>query len=205
MAEVLHKTLPDSELHEPKGVAGAAQGSVYKANGTGSGNWQKIDPTMLAGIHNNGAAGQALILDGVGGFTTQSASAYHYGTSLTTGTQPAANVVRLDPTSNWTETLANNITLADNRFIFTVGGLYHASFTISSYNLPGEGAPDGIHTILVVRDGTALGAIANDWTSSTTLNLIFQVGPSATVYLQKAVASKQPGVLVQHAIHRIGG
>lgn len=35
----LHKDLTGSELHEPKGVASAASGQVYVANGSGSGAW----------------------------------------------------------------------------------------------------------------------------------------------------------------------
>lgn len=35
----LHRDLTGSDLHEPKGVAGAAAGRVYVANGSGSGAW----------------------------------------------------------------------------------------------------------------------------------------------------------------------
>jgi len=34
-----HKAIPDAELHEPKGVAGAAAGTTYHADGAGSGSW----------------------------------------------------------------------------------------------------------------------------------------------------------------------
>lgn len=37
-----HKDLTGSDLHEPKGVANAAAGTVYTANGNGSGSWQPI-------------------------------------------------------------------------------------------------------------------------------------------------------------------
>lgn len=37
MAE--HVDLTDPELHEPKGVAAATSGTVYVANGSGSGSW----------------------------------------------------------------------------------------------------------------------------------------------------------------------
>jgi hypothetical protein len=39
MANVNHNTLTDPYLHEPKGVASAATGKVYVANGAGSGAW----------------------------------------------------------------------------------------------------------------------------------------------------------------------
>ena len=37
---IQHKSIPDADLHEPKGVAGATSGTVYKANGSGSGTWE---------------------------------------------------------------------------------------------------------------------------------------------------------------------
>jgi hypothetical protein len=40
MANVNHSTLTDPYLHEPKGVAAASNGSVYYADGAGSGSWE---------------------------------------------------------------------------------------------------------------------------------------------------------------------
>ena len=40
MADVEHKTLPDAELHEPKGIASAGAGKILVADGGGSGTWQ---------------------------------------------------------------------------------------------------------------------------------------------------------------------
>ena len=39
MADVQHKNLTGSDLHEPKGVAAANAGEVYVADGAGSGAW----------------------------------------------------------------------------------------------------------------------------------------------------------------------
>lgn len=39
---IQHKDIPDAELHEPKGVAGASSSQIYVANGTGSGTWRRI-------------------------------------------------------------------------------------------------------------------------------------------------------------------
>lgn len=44
---IAHKDIPDSGLHEPKGVASAAAGTVYVANGSGSGSWIDPIPTDL--------------------------------------------------------------------------------------------------------------------------------------------------------------
>jgi len=37
-----HKDIPDAQLHEPKGVAAAANKTTYVANGSGSGTWRKL-------------------------------------------------------------------------------------------------------------------------------------------------------------------
>lgn len=39
MVNINHSTLTDPYLHEPKGVASASAGSIYVANGSGSGTW----------------------------------------------------------------------------------------------------------------------------------------------------------------------
>lgn len=43
----LHSALTGSELHEPKGVASATVGTIYKANGSGSGSWTTVDYNTL--------------------------------------------------------------------------------------------------------------------------------------------------------------
>lgn len=56
MANVQHATLPESELHEPKGVSVASSDSFYVANGAGSGTWKRrlfkfqitISPALVA-------------------------------------------------------------------------------------------------------------------------------------------------------------
>lgn len=43
MATIQHKDIPDANLHEPKGIVTAANKSIYKANGGGSGAWSKVN------------------------------------------------------------------------------------------------------------------------------------------------------------------
>lgn len=38
-----HSTITGAENHEPKGVESAAANTVYVANGSGSGTWQKVN------------------------------------------------------------------------------------------------------------------------------------------------------------------
>lgn len=45
MPNVAHSTLTGAELHEPKGVAAAASGQVYLADGAGSGTWTSLNNT----------------------------------------------------------------------------------------------------------------------------------------------------------------
>lgn len=40
MTDIQHRLLNDPEIHEPKGVSTAAAGTVYTANGSGSGSWE---------------------------------------------------------------------------------------------------------------------------------------------------------------------
>lgn len=207
MADVLHKTLPDSELHESKGVASAPPSTVYKANGQGSGQWVKIDTSMLSGLNGPGAPGQALLLDGNGNFTTGSTTSYLHGTSITTpqGGEENEIWVPLRPTNNWTATAGANIAVDDNKIKFGVAGLYQGTFTVSSY--PAGGAPDPIRSLLVHnQNDTTIAAMANDAVSSTTIGACFRVPAGGYIYFRKVRTGINyiPGVLIQYAIHRIG-
>ena len=50
MANVAHASLTGSELHEPKGADTAALGTVYVANGAGSGSWNSIGTSAFTGM-----------------------------------------------------------------------------------------------------------------------------------------------------------
>lgn len=45
--DIEHSELPDNLLHEPKGASTAAAGTVYVADGAGSGSFQKLPTTSL--------------------------------------------------------------------------------------------------------------------------------------------------------------
>ena len=49
MANVNHSTLTDPYLHEPKGASSAGAGTVYVANGSGSGTW--VEKTRFIGAY----------------------------------------------------------------------------------------------------------------------------------------------------------
>ena len=79
MATVEHSTLTSSELHEPKGISSAASGKVYVADGTGSGDWSTMQPSITGwGYYQDNAAEQTfnttdakLSIDGTGTETTE--------------------------------------------------------------------------------------------------------------------------------------
>lgn len=50
MANVAHSTLTGSELHEPKGANTAGLGTVYVADGAGSGSWSSIGTSSFTGM-----------------------------------------------------------------------------------------------------------------------------------------------------------
>lgn len=208
MADVLHKTLPDSELHESKGVASAAPDTVYRANGTGSGQWTKISPNMLQGIQGNGGAGQAILSDGQGGFTTGASVAFLHGTSVTTpqGSEAQEMWTPLRPTNNWTASMGHNIAVDDNKIKFGQAGLYMGTFNVSAF--PTGGAfPDQVRSLLITdQNSTVVAAMANDGVSTTTVGTCFRVPAGGFLYFQKVRAGVQyiPGVLIQYSITRIG-
>lgn len=47
IGDIEHKELPDNLLHEPKGASTALAGTVYVADGAGSGSFQKLPTTSL--------------------------------------------------------------------------------------------------------------------------------------------------------------
>jgi len=54
-----HSSLPEAELHEPKGVSTASADEVYGADGSGSGSWQKLY-TMGFEDYNDSGSSQSL-------------------------------------------------------------------------------------------------------------------------------------------------
>ena len=78
-----HNTIADGERHEPKGIASAANGTVYVANGAGAGMWKP--PGAGFEYHQHGTTGQVinttaalLQCNGGGGLTSTAHTAPHY-------------------------------------------------------------------------------------------------------------------------------
>jgi len=105
MATVQHSVLTDPNIHEPKGVATAANGKVYVANGAGSGTW----------VYPSGHAYGDLYITG----------------SSTSQTLAAASAKsKLNPTSAWTANGFQAVTLDASNGQITVAqaGVYQLDF-----------------------------------------------------------------------------
>lgn len=106
MANVSHASLTGSELHEPKGADTAALGTVYVANGAGSGTWSSIGTSAFTGMVADFAAPVAPIgwleLDGSVISTTTYAGLYAVMSITTSGTRSNGSpiVTSIPDTSN---------------------------------------------------------------------------------------------------------
>ena len=72
-----HNTITDPNIHEPKGISGAATGEVYIANGSASGSFSKLP---VSSINTTGATdGQLFIANGAGSRSWENSSSDVYG------------------------------------------------------------------------------------------------------------------------------
>jgi hypothetical protein len=138
MANVNHNTLTDPYLHEPKGVASAASGKVYVANGAGSGAWTAketlVGETLAGYIDNISAVStvyvpipfagtiskvvtvlEASIASADSTITVKNAAAASMGTiTVEYSGSAAGDVDTLSPSSNNTVTADSFITIASD-------------------------------------------------------------------------------------------
>ena len=68
---VAHASLTGADLHEPKGVAAAASGTVYIANGAGSGTWTALNNAnkvyITARLEDVSTAKSVFVVPGIAG------------------------------------------------------------------------------------------------------------------------------------------
>jgi hypothetical protein len=138
MANVNHNTLTDPYLHEPKGVASAASGKVYVANGAGSGAWTAketlVGETLAGYIDNISAVStvyvpipfagtiskvvtvlEASISSADSTITVKNSAAASMGTiTVAYSGSAAGDVDTLSPSSNNTVTADSFITIASD-------------------------------------------------------------------------------------------
>jgi hypothetical protein len=108
MANIQHSVLTDPQIHEPKGVSTAAEGKVYRANGSGSGVW----------VFPSGHAYGELYI----------------ASNTTTQTLPAASATaKLNPVGAWVANGNANVTLsaANGEITITEPGEYQLNFWVA--------------------------------------------------------------------------
>ena len=130
-----HKLIPDSQLHEPKGTVSAPSGTVYTANGGGSGAWQlpKIQGQTVAGSNS------VPVSDGLGGVVWRESPVFapsligveyvNTGMSLTTTPQMLSGfvVAQTDPAGNITMTNGNSRLVVGEAGYYNVAYEFYAS------------------------------------------------------------------------------
>lgn len=117
MANVSHASLTGSNLHEPKGVAAAAIGTVYVANGSGSGTWTDVGTASFTGMIADFITPVAptgwLECDGTVISTSTFNSLYNVMTIHTSGTRSSGSPI--------ITSIASTATLRVGYFVFGAG------------------------------------------------------------------------------------
>lgn len=125
MANVQHATLPEAELHEPKGVSTAAADSFYVADGAGSGAWKRrvykysaaLTPVAVATVT---CAEQSFTVTGVVASTDYILNVE--GPAPTAGTGIVGFRITADNTVgiNFVNPTGGNLTPAAGTYVFTI-------------------------------------------------------------------------------------
>lgn len=132
-----HKDIPESGLHEPKGVSTAAANRVYVANGSGSGSWSQVDANTLSGTMSNSAeADLVVVTDGSGGFTTKEDTS-SFGMLTLTGNSTAISVTaaatsNLSSNSDYTQV---SLTMASPTLLSMAAGSNYLEISQTGYYL----------------------------------------------------------------------
>ena len=111
---IQHNVITDPNIHEPKGVASATSGKVYKSDGTGSGNW--VYP--LTGL-DTALQHQVFKSDGSGSGTWKYPPAKGHGeiyinSGATTHTLGSgSSFTKLNPGTEWTASTYEDILTVD--------------------------------------------------------------------------------------------
>lgn len=146
---IIHKNLPDNQLHEPKGAASATVNTAYFSNGTGSGTWKKVPSAGLSGLSGDSSiADRYVVTDGIGGFKllhpystgvmgiTNNSTAFSVTASADATLQSTTDYVLFSGLgAPWASEILDDVSFTTNRLIVTYPGLYEIKFwaNISTY------------------------------------------------------------------------
>lgn len=206
---VQHKDIPNAQLHEPKNVSTAAIETVYRANGSGSGTWQKLTSNMFKGLAGDGGiADKKVLTDGTGGFKIITDVAYGSAT-ITNNAVNFPVVAVADTTFNtpsqyslltgvgapWLSENLFGITFSVDRLTVPVTGVYMINLWMNVNTFPNSTAKVSIRykvngTTYSSRKPTIKSAVANDVSQLTGFGLI---PLTAGDYIQLFIASDTTG------------
>lgn len=163
MANIQHAVIPDAFLHEPKGVVAAGSGSVYVANGSGSGVWKKTDSLSIKGmVGDGGSTNLKPVSDGTNGFNLRADAAYGSMT-LTNNTNAFVVSAAADGTLNTNSDYALftgtgaplisganmlGVTFSVNQLTIGVKGIYKVSFWANVFGWPSTVAVVAVKTLI---------------------------------------------------------
>lgn len=148
MANVAHASLSGSNLHEPKGIGTAATGSVYIADGAGTGSWtvsEAVIPGMIADFATPIAPTGWLELDGTDISTTTFAALYNVMSIQQTGSRGVGSAIITG--------LSSTTNMKAGYFVFGTG--ITSGFTIQSVDsatqitMSGNAGSSGTSTVIV--------------------------------------------------------
>lgn len=156
-----HSALTGSDLHEPKGAAGASVGTAYIADGAGSGNWELINADSIdtSSIFNTNT-----------GFIVETIADVSTATTIYIPTSRAITITKI------VSVLHGAITLADSTI--TVRNASAASMGTLVIAFTGSGAGT-IDTLLPASNNTiaedSFFSIATDGASTTAMPITFMI------------------------------
>lgn len=186
--------------------------TVFKANGAGSGAFQKVDAPMLKGLSGDGGNVDSIVVsDGSNGFMMKRHAVYGSST-ITTNNTPFAVTAVADTSFNtasqftlltgagapWQgETLAG-VTFLTDRLIVPVTGIYLANFWVNIKSFPSNTASISFRyrvngTTFVTRNPIVKSSVAGD---VTTISAHGHALLNAGDYMQITVASDTTGSLI---------
>lgn len=118
IADIQHRDIQDSELHELKGAAGAILGSVPVANGVGGTDFQKLGVSNFSGSIPTGVPDIVLATDGFGGFKGASGASGRLSYEIT-GSFPTPSTESMSAATSLTGMFIDGVTVK-----VTESGLY---------------------------------------------------------------------------------
>lgn len=123
---IQHASIPDAQLHEPKGVASAAANTAYLADGAGSGVWysvQKSQAACLKASASGATTGLTNAFQAVNNATLGGTIVWAENNNVNLTTDTTSGYIQVGETGTYHITYMGNIVPATNGsiFHFTIG------------------------------------------------------------------------------------